>query len=116
MHLNKRLPNGERRQYNLTEEEFHDLSFQFQRFSGAMLANLVNTAVILAGRQGRTVITHDDLVEVRACFACFAAALQRSPVPRLAQGPAPVHGRWNGRAQRLESTCNVSDLLLPATQ
>ncbi len=65
VHLGKRLANGERRQYDLTEEEFHDLSFQFQRFSGAMLANLVNTAVIIAGREGRTVIRHDDLTRVR---------------------------------------------------
>lgn len=64
VHLNKRLPSGERRQYDISEEEFHDLAFQFQRFSGAMLANLVNTAVILAGRQGRARVQHDDLVEV----------------------------------------------------
>lgn len=65
VHLGKMLPNGERRQYDLSEEQFHDLSFQFQHRSGAMLANLVNTAVILAGRKGRTVVTYADLVEAR---------------------------------------------------
>jgi hypothetical protein len=64
VHLGKRLANGERRQYDLTEEEFHDLSFQFQRFSGAMLANLVNSAVIMAGQDGRTVIRYHDLTRV----------------------------------------------------
>ena len=69
MHLGRRLPSGERRTYDISEEEFHDLAFQFQRFSGAMLANLVNTAVIMAGREGRTVIRYGDLTRVRACFA-----------------------------------------------
>ena len=65
VHLGKKLPNGESRSYDISEEEFHELSFQFQRFSGAMLANIVNTAVILAGREGRTVIKYHDLTRVR---------------------------------------------------
>lgn len=65
VHLAKTLPNGERRAYDISEEEFHELSFQFQRFSGAMLANIVNTAVILAGREGRTTIVYRDLTRVR---------------------------------------------------
>jgi ATP-dependent Zn protease len=80
VHLNKRLPSGERRAYAISEEEFHDLAFQFQRFSGAMLANLVNTAVILAGRQGRMTVKHDDLVEVWDMHACM---------PRAAPAVAP---------------------------
>ena len=66
VHLGKKLPNGESRSYDISEEEFHELSFQFQRFSGAMLANIVNTAVILAGREGRTVIKYHDLTRVRS--------------------------------------------------
>ena len=65
MHLGKRLPSGERRRYDISEAQFHDLAFQFQGFTGAMLANLVNTAVILAGREGRTTIMHADLTRVR---------------------------------------------------
>ena len=68
MHLGKTLPNGERRSYDISEEEFHELSFQFQRFSGAMLANIVNTAVILAGREGRTTIVYRDLTRV-SCYS-----------------------------------------------
>ena len=67
MHLGKTLPNGERRSWDISEEEFHELSFQFQRFSGAMLANIVNTAVILAGREGRTTIVYRDLTRVCCC-------------------------------------------------
>ena len=67
VHLGKTLPNGERRSWDISEEEFHELSFQFQRFSGAMLANIVNTAVILAGRDGRTTIVYRDLTRVRHC-------------------------------------------------
>ena len=66
VHLGKKLPNGESRSYDISEEEFHELSFQFQRFSGAMLANIVNTAVILAGREGRTTIKYHDLTRVRS--------------------------------------------------
>jgi hypothetical protein len=66
VHLTKRLPNGERRTYNISEEEFHEMSFEFRGFTGAMLANLVNTAVILAAREGRTVITFSDLTRVRS--------------------------------------------------
>ena len=65
MHLGKKLPNGERRAYDISEEEFHELSFQFRRFSGAMLASIVNTAVLLAGREGRTTIVYHDLTRVR---------------------------------------------------
>lgn len=69
VHLGKRLPNGERRAYDISEEEFHELSFQFQRFSGAMLANTVNTAVLMAGREGRTTIVSHDLTRVRPADA-----------------------------------------------
>jgi hypothetical protein len=65
VHLGKKLPNGERRAYDISEEEFHELSFMFQCFTGAMLANIVNTAVIMAGREGRTTIVYHDLTQVR---------------------------------------------------
>ena len=64
VHLGKTLPNGEKRDYDISEEEFHELSFQFLGFSGAMLANIVNAAVILSGREGRTTIVYSDLTRV----------------------------------------------------
>ena len=64
VHLGKKLPNGEKRDYDISEEEFHELSFQFLGFSGAMLANIVNAAVILSGREGRTTILYSDLTRV----------------------------------------------------
>lgn len=38
-----------------------ELAFETQRFSGAQIANLVNTAAMLAGRDGRESIAHADL-------------------------------------------------------
>ena len=85
VHLGKKLPNGESRSYDISEEEFHELSFQFQRFSGAMLANIVNTAVILAGREGRTVIKYHDLTRVRLLQG------PATPTELLKPCPAPLH-------------------------
>ena len=64
MHLGKTLPNGEKRDYDISVEEFHELSFQFLGFSGAMLANIANSAVIISGREGRTTIVYTDLTRV----------------------------------------------------
>ena len=41
--------------------DLRELAFETQRFSGAMLANLVNTAAMLAGREGREEVTHNDM-------------------------------------------------------
>ncbi|CAL8467515.1 g7053 [Coccomyxa elongata] len=103
VHLGKRLANGERRQYDLTEEEFHDLSFQFQRFSGAMLANLVNTAVIIAGREGRTVIRHDDLTR----------ALEEE---RLGPRRQPYSGERQKRLAVQEAATALICTLMPAIE
>ena len=117
VHLGKKLPNGESRSYDISEGEFHELSFQFQRFSGAMLANIVNTAVILAGREGRTVIKYHDLTRVRsreglhvcrgaaqrrALHCCTMALCLQPPAPRLlvciCTGQHWEHCRHAGRA------------------
>lgn len=45
--------------------DLHALSFETQRFSGAQIANLVNTGAMLAGREGRESISHADLEHVR---------------------------------------------------
>lgn len=41
--------------------DIREVAFETQRFSGAALANLVNTACILAGRAGREYLVHEDL-------------------------------------------------------
>ena len=89
VHLGKRLPSGERRAYDISEAQFHDLAFQFQGFTGAMLANLVNTAVILAGREGRTTIVHGDLTRVRG--GARAHAWKTTPkIPEHTGYPATI--------------------------
>ena len=44
------------------EIDMRKLAFETQRFSGAALANLVNTACIVAGRAGRDHLRQEDLV------------------------------------------------------
>ncbi|KAK9816556.1 hypothetical protein WJX72_001883 [[Myrmecia] bisecta] len=45
------------------EPNLHELSYATQQFSGAALANLVNMAAMIVGREGRQKITYDDLVQ-----------------------------------------------------
>ncbi|KAK9823015.1 hypothetical protein WJX81_007049 [Elliptochloris bilobata] len=61
VHLEKRLEDGRRRPHTLTEEQLHAMSFETREFSGAMLASLVNSAALAAGRSGREAVTFDDL-------------------------------------------------------
>jgi cell division protease FtsH len=41
-----------------------ELAFETQRYSGAQLANLVNIAASIAGKEGRDAIAQDDLLRV----------------------------------------------------
>jgi len=45
------------------EINIREIAFETQRFSGAALANLVNTACILAGRAGRECLENEDLIK-----------------------------------------------------
>ena len=117
VHLAKTLPNGERRAYDISEEEFHELSFQFQRFSGAMLANIVNTAVILAGREGRTTIIYRHLTRVRCWSAppqhCLPLLVLRAGQPMSSRDQSlsissPLNGLMReSRLWRVDSSCFI---------
>jgi len=52
----------DRRPY-AADVDLRELAFETQRFSGAQLANLVNTASMIAGRDARESVTHRDLEE-----------------------------------------------------
>lgn len=45
------------------EIDIREIAFETQRFSGAALANLVNSACILGGRAGRDYLLQEDLVK-----------------------------------------------------
>ena len=81
------------------EINLREIAFETQRFSGAALANLVNTACILAGRAGRDSLKHED----------FSRALDYD---RLGPSrPAYSGGRQRRLAIHEASTALVASLL-----
>lgn len=74
--------------------DLRELAFVTQQFSGAMIANLINMAAILAARAGREVITQADMFDaldyerlgaprpIQRCAAdCSKVARSRPTVP-----------------------------------
>jgi hypothetical protein len=99
VHLEKRLEDGRPRPHTLTEAQLHELSFETRKFSGAMLASLVNAGALAAGRAGREAVGYHDIANARpagprppaappAGAACLPRRAEQADMP----GPARAAG------------------------